>query len=41
MQSEVLGEGAAGNPWANPVFGRVFALEMAVFTAGKVKTHRP
>ena len=25
-----------GNPWANPVFGRVFALEMSVFTAGKL-----
>jgi hypothetical protein len=25
-----------GNPWANPVFGRVFALEMSVFTTGKL-----
>jgi hypothetical protein len=25
-----------GNPWTNPVFGRVFALEMSVFTAGKL-----
>jgi hypothetical protein len=25
-----------GNPWENPVFGRVFALEMSVFTTGKL-----
>eukprot|EP01052_Picozoa_sp_SAG31_P044461 SAG31_NODE_7759_length_1602_cov_1.550898_2_plen_251_part_00 len=38
VQVEVLGEGAEGNPWANPVFGRVFALEMAVFTVGKMSS---
>ena len=35
VQNKVLGE-AGGNPWANPMFGRVFALEMSVFTAGKL-----
>ena len=35
VQNKVLGE-AGGNPWANPMFGRVFALEMSVFTTGKL-----
>ena len=35
MVGYVLGY-QGGNPWANPVFGRVFALEMSVFTTGKL-----
>eukprot|EP01043_Picozoa_sp_COSAG02_P096045 COSAG02_NODE_32360_length_517_cov_1.480861_1_plen_126_part_10 len=33
---EWFGAMQGGNPWANPVFGRVFALEMSVFTTGKL-----
>lgn len=35
VQCMVLGP-AGGNPWANPVFGRVFTVELSVFTAGKL-----
>ena len=35
VQIKILGP-QGGNPWENPIFGRVFALEMSVFTAGKL-----
>jgi hypothetical protein len=35
VQIKILGP-AKGNPWTNPIFGRVFALEMSTFTAGKL-----
>lgn len=35
VQIKILGPNG-GNPWFNPVFGRVFALEMSIFTAGKL-----
>ena len=35
VQVKVLGP-RGGNPWADPVFGRLFAAEMSLFTMAKV-----
>ena len=35
VQIKILGS-QGGNPWENPIFGWVFALEMSMFTAGKL-----